>query len=93
MSPGALLFPENVSCRQCSRGDVKEFAEAARELGVQYVGLCCGATPALVREVAQVFGRTPTLARFAPDTSRCFYFREEGGVMRDFLFGLRDTWP
>ena len=53
----------------CSRSDVRKFATEAKELGVQYIGLCCGNAPNLLREVAEAYGRTPEASRYAPDVS------------------------
>ncbi|RUS75368.1 hypothetical protein EGW08_016858 [Elysia chlorotica] len=72
---GKPLFPANLYCVQSSREDIRKFAEQARQLGVSYIGLCCGATPSLLREVAQVYGRNPELSRFAPNTSRNYYLK------------------
>ncbi|XP_012940252.1 betaine--homocysteine S-methyltransferase 1 [Aplysia californica] len=94
---GRLVFPEDVACRQCSRSDIRQFAQEARRLGVKYIGLCCGATPALLREVAQVYGKKARLSKYAPDTSRSFYLKagasESGLTMRAFMFGEKDAWP
>ena len=51
----------------CSRREVREFAEEAKTLGVQYIGLCCGNSHANIREVAQVYGRHPDACDYSPD--------------------------
>ncbi len=45
------------------------FAEAARELGVGYIGICCGGAPHHVRAMAEALGRTPDASRYSPDIS------------------------
>jgi betaine-homocysteine S-methyltransferase len=46
-----------------------EFAVAARDLGVGYIGICCGGAPHHVRAMAEALGRTPLASRYSPDIS------------------------
>ncbi|KAK3743737.1 hypothetical protein RRG08_043469 [Elysia crispata] len=88
---GKPLFPANLCCVQSSREDIRKFAEQARQLGVAYIGLCCGATPSLLREVVQAYGRSPELSRFSPNTSRNYYMKSNLSArelrIRNLLFG------
>ena len=88
---GKPLFPDNLGCVQSSREDIRRFAEEALQLGVAYIGLCCGASPSLLREVAQVYGRKPELSRFAPNTSRNYYMKSDLSPrelrIKNLLFG------
>ena len=54
-----------------TRSEVRQFAKEARALGVQYIGLCCGNSSNMVREVAVEYGRTPPAAQYAPDMKNC----------------------
>jgi betaine-homocysteine S-methyltransferase len=42
------------------------FALAARELGVDYVGICCGAGPHHVRAMAEALGREVPASKYSP---------------------------
>ena len=53
---GEKSFPTALDPYQCTRYDVAEFTRRARELGVDYVGLCCGADPHHVRSLAEAAG-------------------------------------
>ncbi|XP_060082033.1 betaine--homocysteine S-methyltransferase 1-like [Ylistrum balloti] len=64
---GKDVYPTNLTCVMCSRDDIKEFAEEAKAIGVNYVGLCCGNAPFYFREVAEVFGRKPDSCKYSPD--------------------------
>ncbi|XP_012945010.1 S-methylmethionine--homocysteine S-methyltransferase BHMT2 [Aplysia californica] len=68
---GAPAHPLDIDCCRCSRSDVRRFAKEARALGVQYVGLCCGSSSNMLREVAQEYGRTPAAGVYAPDMDKC----------------------
>jgi betaine-homocysteine S-methyltransferase len=46
-----------------------EFAVAARDLGLGYVGICCGGAPHHVRAMAEALGRTVPASRYSPDLS------------------------
>ena len=67
--PGGQTFPLALEPNLCTRFEVAAFARTARELGVNYLGLCCGAAPHLIRSMAEELGRTPPASRFSPDLS------------------------
>jgi betaine-homocysteine S-methyltransferase len=46
-----------------------DFAVQAQEIGVNYVGVCCGGAPHHVRGMAEALGRTVPASRFSPDMS------------------------
>ena len=46
-----------------------EFATAARDLGVGYIGICCGGAPHHVRAMAEALGRTVPASQYSPDLS------------------------
>src|SRR5204863_297548 len=53
----------------CTRFDLAEFATSARDLGVNYVGVCCGGAPHHFRTMAEALGRTVPASRYSPDLS------------------------
>ncbi|HYH90970.1 MAG TPA: homocysteine S-methyltransferase family protein [Solirubrobacteraceae bacterium] len=70
---GGRSFPVALDPHTCSRYEVAEFARAALELGVAYLGLCCGAAPHHIRAMAEAMGRTPPASRYSPDMSKHAY--------------------
>src|SRR6266704_2583525 len=46
--------------------DQVDCAVAARDLGVNYVGICCGAGPHHVRAMAEALGRTVPASKYSP---------------------------
>src|SRR6266704_1941868 len=48
----ARVFPLALDPFSCTRFEMADFAVAARDLGVTYVGICCGAGPHHVRAMA-----------------------------------------
>jgi betaine-homocysteine S-methyltransferase len=72
--PGNRPFPTALDPFTCNRYELGEFTRAAADLGVNYLGVCCGAAPHHVRAVAEALGRTPPASRYSADMSRHAYF-------------------
>ncbi len=68
--PADRPFPTALDPFTCNRYEIADFTHEARELGVAYLGLCCGAGPHHVRAMAEALGRTPPASRYSPDMSR-----------------------
>jgi len=66
---GARVFPLALDPFLCTRFEMAEFASSARDLGVNYIGVCCGAAPHHVRSMAESLGRTVPASRYSPDLS------------------------
>src|SRR5699024_10034052 len=43
-------------------------------LGVNYLGVCCGAAPIHIREAAEAVGRTPEASRFSENMANHFMY-------------------
>jgi betaine-homocysteine S-methyltransferase len=56
-------FPFELDHLQLSRKDMAAYARRAREIGVNYIGACCGAVATHIREMANVLGKLPADAR------------------------------
>jgi betaine-homocysteine S-methyltransferase len=63
---GRRLFPIELEPFQCSRFEMAEFARRAREIGVDYIGICCGGGPHHVRAMAEALGRRTPASRYSP---------------------------
>jgi betaine-homocysteine S-methyltransferase len=75
--PGNRPFPTALDPFVCNRYELGEFAAAASELGVTYLGVCCGAAPHHIRAVAEALGRTPPASRYSADMSRHAFLGSE----------------
>jgi betaine-homocysteine S-methyltransferase len=49
-----------------NRFEMAQFAKQAEALGVNYIGLCCGANPAHIRSMAEGLGRTVPASKYSP---------------------------
>jgi betaine-homocysteine S-methyltransferase len=75
--PGDRPFPTALDPFTCNRYELGEFARAASDLGVTYLGVCCGAAPHHIRSVAEALGRTPPASRYSADMSRHAFLGSE----------------
>lgn len=55
-APHGRTFPTALDPLYCNRYEIRDFAKKAYALGVNYLGVCCGASPMLIREVADAVG-------------------------------------
>ena len=55
-SPHGRTFPTALDPLYCNRYEIREFGKEAIELGINYLGVCCGATPMHIREIAESAG-------------------------------------
>jgi len=51
-SPHGRTFPTALDPMYCNRYEIRKFAKEAHALGINYLGVCCGAAPMHIREVA-----------------------------------------
>ena len=78
--PGDMPFPTALDALACNRYELAEFAREAYDLGVRYLGICCGNAPHYTRSLAEALGRTPPASRFSPDMSKHAYFGTDARV-------------
>ena len=73
-SPHGRTFPTALDPLYANRYEMGAFARAAHEIGVNYLGVCCGASPMLVRETAEAVGLTTVASRFSEKMSNHFMY-------------------
>ncbi|WP_447956635.1 homocysteine S-methyltransferase family protein [Vreelandella sp. EE7] len=73
-SPHGRPFPTALDPLFCNRYELGAFARKAFDSGVNYLGVCCGAAPMHIREVAMAVGREPAAAQFAERMENHFMY-------------------
>ena len=68
--PGDRPFPTALDPFTCNRYEVAEFGKDAYDLGIRYLGVCCGAGPHHIRSLAEALGREPAASRYTADMSK-----------------------
>lgn len=62
-------FPHGLEPLQLSRAEMADYAVQARDLGVNFIGSCCGSVAAHVRAMARALGKLPEEKRHWRSTS------------------------
>ena len=78
-------FPVALDPFTSTRYDVADFARDALALGVEYLGLCCGAAPHHIRAMAEAMGRRPPASRYSPDMSKHAYLGTDPSLQAENL--------
>jgi methionine synthase I (cobalamin-dependent) len=63
---GQRAFPIALEPFLLNRFETAAFAQKAKDIGVNYIGLCCGANPAQIRAMAEALGRTAPGSKYSP---------------------------
>jgi betaine-homocysteine S-methyltransferase len=63
---GETVFPVNLDPFTCTRDDMGEFAKKAVEMGVNFIGGCCGTGPHHIRAMAEALGREVDASKYSP---------------------------
>ncbi len=74
---GQRAFPLALEPFGCTRFEMAQFALQARDLGVDYVGICCGAGPHQVRAMAEALGREVQASKYSPSMDLHPMFRAD----------------
>lgn len=62
-------FPIGLDPFTSTRFEMADFTLLAKELGVGFIGICCGGAPHHVRAMAEALGRSVPASRYSPDMS------------------------
>jgi betaine-homocysteine S-methyltransferase len=73
-SPHGRTFPTALDPLYANRYEVGAFASEAAGLGINYLGVCCGASPMLIRQVAEAVGITTEASRFSERMENHFMY-------------------
>ena len=80
-SPHGRTFPTALDPLQCNRYEIRQFATDAWQMDIRYIGVCCGAAPIHIREVAEAMGRKPPASRYSEN------------MKKHFMYGSDDSLP
>ena len=82
---GGDAFPTALDPFTSTRYDVADFARDALAIGIEYLGLCCGAAPHHIRAMAEAMGRRPPASRYSPDMSKHAYLGTDPSLQPENL--------
>lgn len=73
-APHGRTFPTALDPLYCNRYEIGAFAREAYALGIHYLGVCCGASPMHIREVAEAVGRETQASRYSERMENHFMY-------------------
>jgi betaine-homocysteine S-methyltransferase len=73
-SPHGRTFPTALDPLYCNRYEIRNFAVEAWQNNIRYLGVCCGAAPIHIREVAEAMGRKPPASRYSENMNKHFLY-------------------
>ena len=71
--PGGNAFPVALDNLLCNRFEMAEFAKDCLKQNINFIGICCGAGPHHVREMAMAVGKKPISMKYIPNMSKHFH--------------------
>jgi betaine-homocysteine S-methyltransferase len=77
---GRRAFPVGLDPFVCTREEIADFTRKAYDMGVHYLGICCGAGPHHIRAMAEALGRHPPASRYSADMSRHTFFGTDAKI-------------
>ncbi len=82
-SPHGRTFPTALDPLFCNRYEIEAFAKEAHALGINYLGLCCGASPMLIRQLAEAVGITTEASRYSENMANHFLYGSSERLAED----------
>lgn len=67
----------DLESKTCNRYEVADFAEKAYNLGVKYMGICCGGSPYHLRAMAERLGIETIASKYSPDLHKHFAIKNK----------------
>lgn len=69
-APSGKTFPTALDPMYCNRYEIRTFFEEAYQIGINFLGVCCGATPMHQREAAEAAGLTVPASKYRESKMR-----------------------
>ena len=79
--PGDNAFPVALDNLFCNRYEMAEFAKECFQKNINFIGICCGAEPHHVREMAMAIGKKPISMKYVPDMNKHFHHGSDKTLM------------
>ena len=64
------VFPHGLDAFQVCQAEIVQFTKQCVELGLKYIGICCGNAGVYTRAMAETLGRKPAASRYHDPTKR-----------------------
>src|SRR5437763_15236171 len=91
-SPHGRTFPTALDPLYANRYENGAFAKEVHDLGINYIGVCCGASPMLVREAAEAVGKNTVASRFSERMSKRFRSGDNEWLLEHIVALGAEAW-
>ncbi len=85
LSNGKNAFPVALDPFVLTRYEMADFCVQAREMGINYIGICCGAGPHHVRAMAEALGRNVPASEYSPNMALHPILGDEKSQRKEYL--------
>ncbi len=82
--PSGRPFPEALDPFTCNRYEMGSFAKDCYDIGIRYIGGCCGTGPHHIRSMAEALGRHPEASKYSADMSKHAYFGTDDKLKQSY---------
>jgi betaine-homocysteine S-methyltransferase len=89
---GKNAFPTLLEPYLMTRDECAEFAIEAKNMGINFIGLCCGGAPHHIRSMAEALGRKVIASKYSPDMSLHAALGNDNVVKEHVKRFIRDGW-
>ncbi|XP_071145299.1 S-methylmethionine--homocysteine S-methyltransferase BHMT2-like [Mytilus edulis] len=93
---GEYLYPVDLDSVRCNSSDFEKFTKEALEIGVTYLGICCGNCATYFRAMAEACGKTPPSSKYTYESSLSHVFGAPEGQkytradkIREFMLDIK----
>ncbi|XP_064621285.1 betaine--homocysteine S-methyltransferase 1-like [Lineus longissimus] len=87
---GTRAFPIDLDEWFVGRTGVENFTKECMDIGVKYVGLCCGGSAHTLRTMAETVGKKPAGSRYAPKMELHTHFGDKKRGVVTYDMSIRD---
>lgn len=85
-------FPTSLEPHLLTREEVHTFTKKAEELGIEYIGLCCGNAPHFTRSMSEALGRKVPASKYSPDMTLHAVYGSDEVVKPHVKEYMKDNW-
>lgn len=93
---GEYLYPVDLDSVRCNSSDFEKFTKEALEIGVTYLGICCGNCATYFRAMAEACGKKPPSSKYTYEPSLSHVFGAPEGQkytradkIREFMLDIK----
>jgi betaine-homocysteine S-methyltransferase len=77
---GNIAFPLELDPFVLTRHEMARYALEAKEMGINYIGACCGTGPHHIRAMAEALGRTVPNSKYSPNLEKHTIIGDESHI-------------